>query len=134
MGLEFIDRIIRTSLVVGAIIVALGSFYFDWNYSLGIFIGLLFSCANFWLTMGVVRHSITVEDSKRKAIIIFTMVKFPVLYTIGYLILRTDIVPVSSLLVGFTLLFGIILLKVLGQLLMNSDIMRLAESKEGASR
>ena len=134
MGLEFIGRVIKTSLVVGAMIVVFGSFYFDWNYSLGIFIGLLFSCGNLWLTMGVVRHAVTVEEEKLKPIIIFTVIKFPVLYFIGYMILRFDIAPVSSFLVGFTLLFGIILLKVLGRLLMSSDRMRLAESKEGASR
>ncbi len=134
MGLEFIGRVIKTSLVVGALIIVFGSYYFDWNYSLGIFIGLLFSCANLWLTMGVIRHTVTIEERKRKPIVILAAIKFPVLYFIGYLILRSDIAPVSSLLIGFTLLFGIILLKVLGRLLMSSDRMRVAESREGTSR
>jgi len=134
MGLEFIGRVIKTSLVVSAFVLIFGSVYYDWNYSLGIAIGLVFNCVNLWLIMGLTKRTITLGDRKPLPILGFAMVKFPLLYFGGYLILRAGIVPVSSLMVGFTLLFGIIVLKVLGQQLVSSRWMDLAESKKGASQ
>ena len=134
MGLEFVGRIIRTSLVVGAIVLIFGSFYHDWNYSLGIFIGLLFSCANLWAIMWFVRRTITLEQRKTKSIVLIALVKFPVLYLVGYLILKSEIVPVASLLVGFSLVFVIIVLKVLGRLIQSSGKFQLADSKKGVAQ
>jgi len=134
MGLEFVGRVIRTSLVVGAIVLIFGSFYHDWNYALGIFIGLLFSCANLWVIMWFVRRTITLEERRTKLIVLIGMIKFPLLYFIGYLILSADFVPVSSLLVGFTSIFAIILLKVLGRLIQSSGKLQLADSKKGVAQ
>lgn len=134
MGLEFIGRVIKTSLIVSAFIIVFGSVYHDWNYSLGISIGLLFNCANIWLIMGLVRRTVTLDRRRPLSILIFGLVKFPLLYFVGYLILRADIVPVSSLLIGFVLLFTIIVLKVLGRQLVSSAWMTLADSKKGASQ
>lgn len=124
MGLEFIGRVIKTSLVISVLILIFGSFYYDWCYSLGIAIGLVFNCVNIWLIMELVKHTITPNERNPVAILAFSAVKFPILYLAGYLILKWDIVPVTSLLIGFTLLFGIIVLKVLGRQLINSSWMK----------
>ena len=134
MGLEFIGRIIKTSLVVSAFILVFGSLYYDWSYSLGITIGLVFNCVNLWFIMGLVRRTITLGKRKPVPILVFFVAKFPALYFVGYLILKADIVPVTSLLIGFTLLFGIVVLKVVGRQLVSSDWMQLAESKNGVSQ
>jgi len=134
MGLEFIGRVIKTSLVIAGIILIFGSVYYDWNYSLGITIGLMFNIANLWILTGLIRNTITPTDRKPLPIILFSIVKFPVLYFVGYMILKLEIVPVTSLLTGFILLFAIIVLKVVGRQLTNSEWMKLADTKKGASQ
>ncbi len=134
MGLEFIGRIIKTSLVISAFVLIFGSVYYDWNYSLGISIGLAYNCENLWLIMGLVKRFVTLGERKPIQILAFSMIKFPLFNFVGYLIMKADIVPVSSLVTGFTLLFGIIVLKVLGCLIVNSNWMNLADSKRGASQ
>jgi hypothetical protein len=134
MGIEFIGRIIKTSLVVSAFVLIFGSVYYDWNYSLGISIGLAYNCVNLWLIMGLVRRFVTLGERRPVPILAFSMIKFPLFYFIGYLIMKVDIVPVSSLVTGFTLLFGIIVLKVLGRLMAGSNWMDLADSKKRASQ
>ena len=134
MGLEFIGRVIKTSLVVSAFILIFGAVYYDWNYSLGISIGLLFNCANLWVIRGLIEQTITPSARRPLPILLISVVKFPVLYLIGYLILKADIVPVTSLLVGFTLLFAIVVLKVIGRQLTSTRFMKMADSKNGAQQ
>lgn len=134
MGLEFIGRTIKTSIILSALVFIFGAFYFDASYSLGISIGLLFNVANVWIIMGLVKRVVTAEDRKPLPIIIFSLVKFPVLYTIGYFVLRSEIAPVSSFMIGFVLLFAVIFMKVAGNLLSESRIMKAADAEKGATR
>lgn len=134
MGLEFISRVIKTSLVISAFILIFGSVYYDWNYSLGISIGLVFNCVNVWFIMGLVKRTITLEKRKMIPIVGISLIKVPALYFIGYVILKADFVPVTSLLVGFTLLFGVIVLKAVGRLITTSNWMKLANGEKGASQ
>ncbi|MCK4655916.1 MAG: hypothetical protein KAT85_02760, partial [candidate division Zixibacteria bacterium] len=87
-----------------------------------------------WLIMGLVRRFVTLGERRPVPILAFSMIKFPLFYFIGYLIMKVDIVPLSSLVTGFTLLFGIIVLKVLGRLMAGSNWMDLADSKKRASQ
>jgi len=132
MGLEFIGRVIKTSLVVSAFILIFGAVYYDWNYSLGITIGLVFNCVNLWFVKGMIEQTVTLRERNPVKIFLVSAIKFPVLYLIGYLILKADFVPVTSLLVGFTLLFAIIVLKVIGRQLSETRWLRMADSKNGA--
>ncbi|MBU1317627.1 MAG: ATP synthase subunit I [candidate division Zixibacteria bacterium] len=134
MGLEFIGRVIKTSLVVSAFILIFGAVYYDWNYSLGIAIGLVFNCVNLWFVRGLIEQTVTLRDRRPVSIFLFSAIKFPILYLIGYLILKADIVPVTSLLVGFTLLFAIVVLKVIGRELASARWMKMADSKNGAQQ
>ena len=97
MGLEFIGRVIKTSLLVSAVILIFGAVYYDWNYALGISIGLAFNCANLWLIMGLVRRTVTLDERRPLPILAFGLVKFPVLYFAGYVILKVDVVPIFPL-------------------------------------
>jgi hypothetical protein len=47
--------------------------------------------------------------------------KFPLLYLVGYLLLKSSLFPVLSLVVGFTLIFAVIVLKALGRLLLSLE-------------
>jgi hypothetical protein len=134
MGLEFIARTLRTSLILSVVIFIFGTVYFDWAYSLGISIGLIFNCINLYFITGIVRRVITPDDKRVLPVIALSVIKFPALYFIGYLILISDLAPVVSYMIGFSILFGVIVLKVLGMLVVNSGWMKLADSKNGASR
>jgi len=116
MGLDFINRIIRTSLLLGALIFIFGSYYYDWQYSLGIFAGLLWGSANLWFIRQFVVGYITNKERKPGNLAIIAIFKFPVLYLAGFLLLWLDIFPVFSFVIGFSLIFVVIVLKALGKL------------------
>lgn len=64
------------------------------------------SALNFFLTTHLFQVAF-LQKNKRKVIIIL-LVKFPLLYLLGYLILISRIFPVLSLLIGMPMVFVII--------------------------
>jgi hypothetical protein len=134
MGLEFINRVIRTSLILAAVVLVFGSVYYDWRHAVGVSSGLVFGSVNLWFLMGLIKNTITPQPRRPLPILIISVVKFPVLYFVGYLLLRSGVAPVPSYVIGFTMLFAVILLKVLGRQLVDSSWMRVAEGRKGASQ
>jgi len=116
MGLDFINRVIKTTLLLGALIFIFGSYYFDWVYSAGILAGVLWGCANLWFIRQFIINYITPGDRNSKKLVLFMAIKFPVLYGLGFLILKVGLFPVVSFVIGFSLIFMVILLKAVGKL------------------
>ncbi len=116
MGLDFINRIIRTSLLLGALIFIFGSYYFDWQYSMGIFAGMLWGSANLWFIRQFMVSYLTTGERDAKKLAIIAVIKFPVLYLAGFFLLWFNLFPVLSFVIGFTLIFVVIVLKALGKL------------------
>lgn len=117
MGLDFINRVIKTTLLFGAIVFLFGSYYFDWIYSLGIFTGVLWGCANLWFIRQFTVNYITAGDRDARKLALFALIKFPVLYGLGFLILWLGWFPVVSFVIGFSLIFLVVVFKALGMLL-----------------
>ena len=116
MGLEFINRVIKTTLLLGALVFIFGSFYFDYIYATGIFIGMLWGCANLWLIRQFIVNYITPGDRNLGKLSLLAVVKFPVLYAAAFLILKLGWFSVVSFVIGFSLIFIVITLKALGKL------------------
>ncbi|MBD3382496.1 MAG: hypothetical protein GF404_09900 [candidate division Zixibacteria bacterium] len=122
MGLDFINRVIKTTLLFGAFVFIFGSFYFDWVYSLGIFAGTLWGCLNLWFIRQVVVQYITPQKRDTKKLALAAVIKFPVLYFLGFLMLYLGWFPVSSFVIGFSLIFFVVLMKALGKLVMEGSL------------
>ncbi|NIS18047.1 MAG: hypothetical protein GWO41_16675 [candidate division Zixibacteria bacterium] len=117
MGLDFINRVIKTTLLLGALIFVFGSYYFDWTYSLGIFTGVLWGCANLWFIRQFIVNYLTTGDRNAGKLALFALIKFPILYGAGFLILWLGWFPVVSFVMGFSLIFLVVVFKALGLLI-----------------
>lgn len=117
MGLEFINRVIKTTLLLGALIFVFGSFYFDYIYSTGIFIGMLWGCANLWFIRQFMVNYLTPGERKMGRLAVLAIIKFPVLYAAAFLILKLGWFSVVAFIIGFSLIFVVIFLKALGKLI-----------------
>jgi hypothetical protein len=122
MGLDFINRVIKTTLLFSAIVFIFGSFYFDWLYSLGVFVGALWGCANLWFIRQVVINYITPDERDTKKLALAAVIKFPVLYGLAFLILYLGWFPVTSFVIGFSLILFVIVMKALGKLVTEGSL------------
>lgn len=134
MGLAFINRVIKSTLILGALIFVFGSVYFDWIYSLGIFIGTLWGSANLWFIRQFVIHYITPGERDMKKLALLAVIKFPVLYVAGFLALWLKLFPIASFVIGFSLIFVVILLKALGKLLVEGGFKNFNLAERRAER
>lgn len=124
MGVEFIHRVIRTSLVLAALVFLFITVYYDFKFGGGILAGAVWGCLNLLFLTHLITEALTLGREIRKGkVIIIALVKFPLLYLFGYFLLKIDYFPPISLLSGFTLIFLVMFLKALGRwiLSLNSD-------------
>ena len=118
MGIEFIHRVIKTSLILAILIFLFVTFYYGFDYASGIFMGCGWGCLNLYFLTNLITQATNPGGIDRKRVVLLVLVKFPLLYLSGYVLLRLNYFPVTSLLVGFTIIFAVILLKALGQMIM----------------
>ena len=124
MGIEFIHRVIKTSLVLAALIFLFVTVYYQFRFGAGILAGSAWGCLNLWfLTQLVTEVFSPGQEVKKGKVIINAVVKFPLLYAVGYSLLGIFHLPPMSLLIGFTLIFLVMFLKAMGRwiLSMNKD-------------
>lgn len=121
MSLEFLKRIWKTTLVVGVIVFAFTAVYFDMKFAWGLLVGCVWGVANFVALTAVLTAFVTPGEVNRNRALILAAIKFPVIYGVGYLILRSEWFEPTALLVGFSLLFMVTLLKALGRSYLKMD-------------
>jgi len=116
LGLDFIRRVMMTSGVLGFLALLFVSAYYDWRFGLGIFCGTAWGIANFHFLAELIVTATKPGNPDKKKIALLGIAKFPVLYFAGYVLLKFSELSVLSFLIGFTLIFAVAVLKVLGRL------------------
>jgi hypothetical protein len=133
MGLEFITRIIKTTAVLALIVALYLTMYYSGRVASGFLIGVAWSLTNLYFIKGMVTELITPNETRKDVAVVLGFVKFPILYVGGYLIIASGYFPIYSLLAGFSLIFPIALLKVLGRVILRMDVFGFEKkSAEGA--
>lgn len=122
MGLEFITRIIKTTAIVSLVASLCISYYFDWRFGLGFLIGSTWSLVNFFFLRSLIKEVVSPDEARKTLTAMLALLKFPLLYVAGYFIVASQAFSVYSLLSGFSLVFVIIVLKVLGRLILGLDV------------
>jgi F-type H+-transporting ATPase subunit a len=117
MGPEFIGRVIRTSAWVTPLSALFVAVYYNPGFAAAMIVGTAWACANLFLLKHLVKAWIRPGKRDTTRALIFVSIKVPVLYTLGYIALRVDALPVLGLLTGFWIPKGVIVLKVLGVML-----------------
>ncbi|EQB62566.1 MAG: hypothetical protein RBG1_1C00001G0145 [candidate division Zixibacteria bacterium RBG-1] len=130
MGLEFIKRTYRTTLIVAILV-----FFYTWGYysfssAVGILTGTVWGCLNLFFVTSLVTSFIKTGEKDYTKIWILLLVKFPILYGLGFLALKIDYFNPLSFLLGFTLVLAVIVLKVLGKYLIESVLKQNLKEKK----
>ena len=121
MGIEFIHRTIKTSLILALIILLFVSVYYNFKFALGVLVGCMWGCLNLYFLSSLIVETIKLEKINKRKVLLIVLVKFPLLYLLGYLLLRIKYFSALSLLAGFTLIFVVLALKALGRIILHLD-------------
>ncbi|MEW6050317.1 MAG: hypothetical protein AB1644_04550 [Candidatus Zixiibacteriota bacterium] len=121
MGLEFIDRTLRSSGIVLLIFLPFGVYYFGLFPTLAILSGAIWGMLNLMMTTALIRAFIRPGGADVARSIAWAVVKFPLLYGAGFGLLMIREFNPMHLLIGFTGVLGVMVLKALGRLLLGLD-------------
>lgn len=114
MDRDFLKRSLRASIIVTVILTPFTLLYFDIPTGWGFAAGAVWNIVNVYLLSQVVTNLITPHPSNKRLGAAAGVIKFPVLYGIGYLILRYTNPSVYGIMAGFSLILTIFLLKATG--------------------
>jgi len=123
MDKELIERSIRVSLMITILFAPFAFLYFGYHAAWGFVAGAGWNIANVYLLSRLVMNLITPLPSGKQKIsgAMAGVFKFPVLYGIGYGIIRyTDVSP-YGILAGFSLILAVFALKALGIYYLNTS-------------
>ena len=134
MGLEFITRILRTSAIVGLLAACCLAYYFDWKFGLGFLSGLAWGLANIFVIRQLI-VAVTGPGEKPKTLMaVLAVIKFPLLYVGGYFLAASGWFSIYSLLIGFSFVFVVIILKAVGRLMLGLDLPLLKQNRAESTR
>jgi len=122
MNPEFIDRVIKTSIVFSLLASIFLAVYIRISFAVSFMFGCLWGCANLFLLKILVIRLIVHEPRKNiKMIMAVLFVKFPILYLAGYLLVKWPYLSVYGLLWGFSAILIVTLLKITSRAILKMD-------------
>lgn len=114
MEKDFIHRSLKISIIVAIIFIPFLFAYFGISIALGFMAGAAWNIINVFLLHKVTSMTVLPPASNRKWGVLAGILKFPVLYGIGYAILRYTQISLYGIMSGFSLVLLIFVLKALG--------------------
>ncbi|UCE67121.1 MAG: hypothetical protein JSU85_03660 [Candidatus Zixiibacteriota bacterium] len=102
MGLEFIDRVIKTTLIFALFATPFLFLYMGYSFGLSVIIGAVWGVLNLLAIKFVILSLVKPGKRNLKFGLLILFFKIPVLYGIGYLLLTWDYLSVGGLLWGFS--------------------------------
>ena len=117
MGLEFIDRSLRTTGVVLLIFLPFGVYYLGVFPALALFTGGVWGMLNLIFISALVRATIHPGRINKRKVWGMALFKFPFLYCSGYCLLRVSQFEPLVLMIGFSSLLAIIVLRAVSRAL-----------------
>jgi hypothetical protein len=121
VGLEFLKRVRKTSIVTALILFLVIATYWNTESGAAWLLGCAWSLVNIYF-IGLLVTAITSHQAKRRLrVLLIVLVKVPVLYALGFLLLTNGWLPVIALLAGFMWPLLVITLKILGRWLLGAD-------------
>ena len=121
MGLEFIVRTLRTFGIVLFCFLPFGFYYLGIYPALAILSGGVWGMINLMFISALVQAAVRPGGADVGRTVGLMLIKFPALYVAGYFLLKVPQFSAVHLLIGFSGIMAIILLKVLGRLFLGLD-------------
>jgi len=114
VGLQFIDRSLKTTGLVLLIFLPFGLYYIGVWPSLAIFSGGVWGLLNLIFISALVRTTLDPEFVSKRRALGLAVFKFPLLYGAGYFLAVNPKFDPVLLLVGFSVLFAVMVLRAIG--------------------
>ncbi len=121
MGFEFLRRVRKTSIILSMVLFPVFSIYFGISFGVGWIIGVVWSVINIQVITNLVKRIFITSKRNYLRIALVFLIKFPVLYFLGYLILASARFPAAALLAGFVWPFFVMTMKALGRAFLGLD-------------
>lgn len=121
MDLRFVDRVIKSTLILAAFLFPFFILYFGMSVALSIFFGALWGCLNLLAIKIIVVSLLTPYGRNRVLALAIFFVKLPVLYGAGYLLLTWKYLSAVGLVCGFSGILVVIVFKALGRAYLGLD-------------
>jgi hypothetical protein len=118
---DFIQRTLRTTGVVLLIGFLFGVYYFGFWPSLAFLSGGIWGMVNLIFLTALIRASLRPEGANIMKAAGVAVIKFQLLYLAGYFLLKVPQFEPLHLLAGFSLIFVVIVLKVVGRAVLGLD-------------
>lgn len=119
--LGFIDRTIRTAGAVLLISLIFGTYYYGFWNALAFFSGGIWGLVNLILLKRFVTEVFKPDGIDTASAIVIGLVKFPLLYAAGYFLMTVKYFDVKILVIGFTSVLVIMVLKAMGRVFLGMD-------------
>lgn len=121
LNLGFINRTLKTTGIVLLVYFPFGIYYFGFYPTLSVFSGGVWGMVNLMLLTRLVRASLRPEGADKAVVAGVALVKFPLLYAAGYFLVTTPIFDPLAVLIGFSVLLAVMVLKVVARALLGSE-------------
>lgn len=116
MGTDFVNRVIKNSLVLAVICTVVAWFYGELSSGLGILAGAVWGSINLFFLTHLIQNCIVETPKHLFKIGMLLGIKFPLLYLTGYFLLAFDYFPIMALLWGFSITITVIFLNSVRQM------------------
>jgi hypothetical protein len=120
VGPEFLQRVRRTAVITGLILFPVIALYLGLAAGAAWVLGVAWSLVNIYFIGLLVRFAYVDGKKQRLRAALILLVKVPVLYLIGFLLLRSSL-PDFGLLAGFMWPLSVIVLKSVARLILKLD-------------
>jgi len=121
MGMEFLDRSLRTTSILLLIFLPFGLYYFGVFPTLAVFSGGVWGLLNLIAIAKLVLAMLRPNGANWKFAIFISLFKFPLLYTSLYFLVRVEVFDPITLLAGVSTTYVVIMLKGMARVLLKLD-------------
>ncbi len=121
MDFGFIARTLKTTGILALIFFAFGAAYLDIFKALSLLFGIIWGIINLYFLTLLVRAVLRPEGPDKKFALGLVLIKFPLLYAAGYFLISNPEFHISWLVIGFSVIFAVMILKVLGRAVLGLD-------------
>lgn len=121
MDIGFVSRTLRTTSLLALVVLIIGTFYFGFYPTLSVVTGIVWGMVNLYFLERLVRSTLRPEGIDKTAALVYLFIKFPLLYASLYFMVTSEFFDTILLLVGFTVVLLVIVLKAAGRVLLKLD-------------
>jgi len=121
LDLSFLTRSLKATALLGLLGSLFASVYVGWGWALGFLLGAAWGIGNLYLLRALVGKVVSLGGRDTWAIVVLVLIKFPLLYGVGFLVLSRPWYPVWAPVSGFSLSLLVIVLKAMGRALLHIE-------------